>query len=116
MRLSRRDEILLYLSEQSRELSEIMPRASSQTGIAEALGHAQTVVSMICTDLELQRLAESQKAHVAGLPYRVRCYVLTAQAEPHIRLAVERLKLAEAEAELASLLSSIQVSVSIKDK
>lgn len=54
MRLSRRDEILLYLSEQTGEFRDVMPAGSSQKGISEALGRVQTVVSMVCTDLSSQ--------------------------------------------------------------
>jgi len=107
MKLSRRDEILLYLSERPREFRDVMPLGSSQQGVAEALGQARTVISMICTDLELAGLLEVRKAHVDGLSYRVRCYVLTPKAEPFVRLAEQRLKLLEAQAELSDLLSSI---------
>ena len=95
MKLSRKEEVLLHLSETPLDHAQEMPLSSCQQGIRTDLEMSAAACSFVMAELESERLVRWKMARVPGLKIRVKTYVLTEKADELVRMAMAKLELYE---------------------
>jgi hypothetical protein len=114
--LTRKEEILLYLSEQTRDFDIVMPLASTQRGISEALDYSQTRCSWCLAELSSAGLVKWRLAHIPELKPKLKAYVITAKADPLIKVALQKLEAIEALDKLSENLGGLELALTITPK
>jgi hypothetical protein len=107
--LSRKEEILLYLSEGPLEHDIAMPLRSTQPGIRRDLEMSRAACSFCMAELESEHLVKWKMAHIDGFSQRLKAYVITPTAEPEVRRSMQKLEILERAEALAQEFSQLQL-------
>ena len=114
--ISRKEEILLLLSEAPREFQITMPLSSTQPGIRADLELSKATCSFAMAELESEHLVKWKMAHIDGFPQRLKAYVLTPEADQHVRTALAKLELLERAEELTRQFGQLQLTFTISPR
>ena len=111
--LSRKEEILLHLSECPRDHSITMPLRSTQPGIRADLDLSLAACSFAMAELESAHLVKWKMAHVDGFRQRLKSYVITPAADQEVKRATAKLELLERAEELTHQFGQFQLTFTI---
>ena len=114
--LTRKEEILLHLSECPRDHAITMPLSSTQPGIRADLELSKAGCSFVMAELESAGLVRWKMAHVDGFPQRLKAYILLPAADDHVRLALAKLELLERAEELTSKYDQLQLTFTLSPR